>query len=307
MSERTNESKRAGEIMSQKSGKLIGKKKYTALKALGLDDLTEDSMYALELQFPNLTVTNALEMIKAYEDNLSYSSVLNNKSVQDYYKEINKPEIPQEKKEMTKEWLWNRFVKAYYKTTGNKFIENKYTVENIKPLILYFIGDFEGFSKCANISTLSKPSFKKGLLIIGGYGNGKTSIMDSLEIALRGTNVSFKGYTAHEIVAMYDAIKDTYDKDSFNKITEQGTRCFDDVLTEKIASNYGKVDIFQLIFEKRYNNNARTYITINFDDDFPNDVDKALDQLGLRYGGRVYDRIFAMWNIIIFKGDSFRK
>lgn len=304
---RSRETKRAGQIMGEQSGKLIGKRKYEALKALELNDPTEDSIIALELQFPNLTVADALKMISDYEKHISFNSIENNKSVQDYFKEINTPKEMPQPKEMTKEWLWKQFVFFFYRITGKKFIQNDETLENIKPLIYYFIGDFDEFKKCKNVSPLSEPSLSKGLLIIGDYGSGKTSVMQALEKSLQKTNVSFKRYTAHQIVDLYDAMKDEYDRENFENKTQAGTRHFDDLLTEKVASNYGKVDIFQLILEKRYDNNARTYITMNFDDEFPKDIEKGLDQLARRYGNRVYDRIFAMFNIVVFKGKSFRK
>ena len=65
--------------------------------------------------------------------------------------------------------------------------------------------------------------------------------------------------------------------------------------------------MFKELLEVRYENNAKTFITCNFDPNNLKDIQKALDQFLLRYGGRVYDRLFEMFNIIEFKGNSLRK
>jgi DNA replication protein DnaC len=54
----------------------------------------------------------------------------------------------------------------------------------------------------------------------------------------------------------------------FESIMFNGVRYFDDLKTERIASNYGKVNIFKDILEERYNRNAKTHITCNFKDGF---------------------------------------
>ena len=113
---------------------------------------------------------------------------------------------------------------------------------------------------------------------------------------------------------MFEKSSSEIQRDEFEKIMWRGSRYFDDLKTERIASNFGKVNIFKEILEERYNrmntNSTsinKTFITCNFKEGFENDIEAAIDEFGEKYGGRVYDRIFEMFNILEFKGLSFRK
>jgi DNA replication protein DnaC len=59
--------------------------------------------------------------------------------------------------------------------------------------------------------------------------------------------------------------------------------------------------------ETREKNLVKTYLTANFKEGFPDNVSAAIDEFEDKYGSRVYDRIFKMFNIVIFNGKSFRK
>ena len=132
--------------------------------------------------------------------------------------------------------------------------------------------------------------------------------MRALERSFIGTSVAFKGYTTNELVGMYEGCETPFAKKDFNeRIMHTGTRYFDDVLTERQANNYGKANLMKDILEERYNRKLRTYISCNYDENHVGDIEKGLEQFGDRYGGRVYDRLFDMFNIIEFKGGSRRK
>lgn len=292
--------------MAQQVGKIIGRRKYEALKVLDLENLTDDTLEAFNLQFKNLTVGEALKLIKDYESDKS-NYIPNKKEIQEYWKRVYSEPEKKELPYMTKEWLWKMFTHNFLRNEKTEFSQDKNSLENIKPLVYYFIGDEDEFKKCANVSGISEPSLKKGLLIIGGYGNGKTSIMRAFEKSLLKTNIRFKGYTANEAVNMFEACTTPEEKDDFYRNMKRGTLYFDDVLTEREASNYGKSDLFKEILEERYNRRKRTYITCNYKDGTNNDLKQGIEQFGQRYGSRVYDRIFDMFNIIEFKGKSFRK
>ncbi|WNH10010.1 hypothetical protein [Thalassobellus suaedae] len=288
-------------------GKLIGKRKYEALKALDLENITDETLLAFNLQFKNITVGEALKMIKDYEEKYTYLSGDVAKKVGEYFEKINKPQSEKKSKELDKELLWELFTKNYFINEGVRYSKELQSIENIKPLIYYFIGDLENFKNCNNVSELSEPSLNKGLLIIGGYGNGKTSVMKAFESSFKKSNIVFRSYTTNDLVMMYEAIDNQFDKDLYNNNLRSGTIYFDDVLSERDASNFGKVNIMKEIFEERYNRSLRTYITCNYKDDTNDDLEVGLAQFGERYGSRVYDRLFSMFNIIEFKGKSFRK
>jgi len=226
----------------------------------------------------------------------------------DYQKEYAKKlrTIPSEENFVVKyEILLEKFLKRFEEIEGVKFNEDY--LDNIKVVLYYFAKD-EAFFECKNLSTLSKPSFKKGLLIVGSYGNGKTSTMKVLRALFEHTPISFKAFTANRIVTRFEETNDNRERHGFMTTTKTGRAYFDDVKTEKEASNYGKHNLMKDIIEERYNQKLKTYITCNYvdEDDAENLVD-ALQEFHVKYGPRVYDRIFQMFNIIEFKGKSLRK
>jgi len=213
--------------------------------------------------------------------------------------------------------LWNVFKTHFQIVNQKEFEKNEFTIKNLEPLIYYFAKD-ERFFECENLSKLSTPSFDKGILIIGTFGNGKTAVMRTFEKIFSTTKgVSFKGYSANEVVTMFEKCVDAETKADFNRKMNLGDRYFDDIKTERQASNYGKVNLFKDILENRYNNRIqttngetkinRTFGTCNYKEGFEGNTEVALEEFGEMYGGRVYDRFFEMFNIVEFKGKSFRK
>lgn len=271
----------------------VGFNKYKFLKSLNYEDLTDDEKKQIEsYEEKNEPNEEQLAFKKRYIERLTV-------------------EPEQIEFEVKKGWLWKRFLENYKELKGVDFTQNDDTLNNIKTIMFYFLKDDQFFS-CENLSNLSQPNFKKGLLIIGGYGNGKTSTMQAIEktfIGIKG--YAFKSYNANEVVKMFESITienftiDLSRKDFDIKMLK-GDRLFDDVKTEKDASNFGKFNLFKDILETRCDNGFKTYVTCNYDPNYPNDLEKALDEFGNRYGERVYDRLFEMFNIIEFKGKSFR-
>jgi DNA replication protein DnaC len=283
--------------------KIIGKHKYTALKSWNLENLPNDFDYDLFNKQFNIPVSTGLKLIKAYEEK---NIIPQAKKYQQYFQNL-KNQPAAKPKQLTKQILWSKFRESFYKNEGVNFEKNKNTLENIKPLFYFFLGDLDSFKRCKNVNHISEPNLNKGLLIIGNYGNGKSATFKALETALRSTNIQFKGYTANEVVNIFEACEKPTDKDEFYRTMNYGTRYFDDVKTERTANNYGKAELIKDILEARYINKARTYITCNFKDGADGDVELALLEFRDKYGNRVYDRLFEMFNVIIFKGDSFRK
>jgi DNA replication protein DnaC len=202
--------------------------------------------------------------------------------------------------------MWKMFLQTFREKYGYDFIRNEETLKNIKILFFYFLQD-EEFFKCENLrSDITKPSFKKGLLIIGGYGLGKTDYFSVFEEIFKyNPDLRFKCYAAKNLVLDYEHCTTAYKKDDFFKDVSRPKMFIDDIASERLASNYGKVDIVQDVLSNRYDKKSLTYASCNYSDS-DQCAKKTLESIGLRYGPRIYDRFFEMFNIIEFKGSSLR-
>lgn len=284
------------------SDNIIGRRKYQALKGYDLLNMSQEELSQFNTIF-NITVGEAIKQIEAYE-------ALNKVDIDPKYLEkVRNPKKDRELVMIDKEFVWERFKKHYFESEGVRYdTKSADSIQNLKALVSYFVGDIETFRKCPNVNLLSIPDLKKGLLIMGNYGNGKTSVMRALEKSFIGTNIAFKGYSANELVLMYEGCETPFAKADFTKrIMHSGTRYFDDVLTERQANNYGKANLLKDVIEERYSRRLRTYISCNYPDHAIGNIEKGLEQFGEKYGSRVYDRLFDMFNIVEFTGKSYRK
>ena len=137
---------------------------------------------------------------------------------------------------------------------------------------------------------------------------GKTIIMRVLEKCFAHIiSNRFKVYSANEIVNLFEGCQSQNDKKYFFERMKSGVILIDDLFTERVASNFGKVDILKEIIEERYSRGSKTYVTCNYADGCEGDVEGTLKVFAERYGNRVYDRFFEMFNIIEFKGESLRR
>jgi DNA replication protein DnaC len=282
---------------------IIGMNKYADLKSRKPEDLTPEEKKQIEL-FEAKRNEATPEQLQANHD---------------YFERILK-DTELKPTKINARTLWDLFKANFQIVNSRPFIKiENVTIANLEPLIYYFTKD-ERFFKCANLSNVSEPSFDKGLLIIGNFGNGKTATMKTFEAIFKNIDgFAFKGYSANEVVTMFEACSSDIDREEFNKKMYRGTRYFDDLKTERIASNYGKVNLFKEVLEERYSRfyptktskekkrKLKTYITANYKDGFPDNMQMALEEFSEKYGERVFDRVFEMFNVIEFKGKSFRK
>lgn len=272
----------------------FGFNRYNFLKSLSPDDLTEQEV----------------EQMKHFEE-VHFQSDEQKENQAKHWQKVRESVVEVEKR-FTKKELWNLFLKTFKEIHGKDFVYNDEILENIKPIMYYFLKD-ENFFFCENLSNLSQPSFDKGILLIGNFGNGKTAVIATFEKIFKGhKSTSFKGYSTNEVVNLFEKInpasqEQLITRSEFDKMMNTGKRYFDDIKTERHASNFGKMNLMKDILEVREKNNLLTHGSCNFKDGFDNDIPSALDEFEEKYGSRLYDRIFKMFNIIEFKGKSFRR
>lgn len=214
---------------------------------------------------------------------------------------------------ITKKMLWNQFLPFYHYTSKRQFSQTPASLSNIGAIINYFAKD-EDFYNSSNLikkvgNSELKPNFNKGLLIIGNYGNGKTTVIRALSMMFEHFQMPmrFRSVNAHDIVTNYETLNSPGDKDLFFERYKCAGLHIDDVKKEEKASNYGKVDIIRSILEKRYDSGSKTFLTCNYrEGDASENVADGLMEFGEKYGEHIYDRLFEMFNIIQFTGSSFR-
>jgi hypothetical protein len=277
------------------------------------------------------------KVIKAYEEKL--------KAYQEYWAEVdrlNPPSLPPESVKLKKlvemdiKSLYGLFCNSFFEVTGHMFNPeaNDGEAKKLVYTLLYYLCRSENFLKSPLLNReVSEPDIKKSLLVIGGYGCGKTSVFKSLhklffeaerskEIMVKDVEGDFvhlhryrRGFayhTANGAVEQFEACDSPERKERFWKITSGGLAYFDDVMTERQASNYGKVELFKDIFEKRYEASKFTMASCNYPEIMSDNgvrlgsVKETVIAIGNRYGPRVHDRMWS-FNIIELKGKSMRK
>ena len=151
---------------------------------------------------------------------------------------------------------------------------------------------------------LNRADVTKNLLIIGGYGNGKTTALRIMSMIASKTKKPIKYLQTKEVVDKYDGITGPSQKVGFWNEMKAHDRIFDDLMSERQASNYGKVELFTDILEARDNvRKCRTVICCN--PPAGANYKETLFAIGERYGGRVYDRLH-IYNHIFVKAKSLR-
>ena len=195
---------------------------------------------------------------------------------------------------------------AQYRTEqkGTPFVVDKDNKDLVKLLCYYFTNDsrFEAMNKEDELS------LKKGLLLCGNVGVGKSFLMEAFRankrrcfqiIKCREVADSYAGHGA-EVLRMYsDKIYVPTHPSTFYQ-RDIGL-CFDDLGTEDSKKYYGdEVNVMADILLNRYDNNLEyhyTHITTNL----------TMDEIENKYGTRVRSRMRQMFNLIVLGGEDRRK
>ncbi|AQX87155.1 hypothetical protein I6H88_10085 [Elizabethkingia bruuniana] len=198
----------------------------------------------------------------------------------------------------------------------------------VATLISYFTGKQSFFRSPLIYKENGKSiiSHSKGLLVMGGYGNGKTSVFKAFHdmfnecllepIGVKDMNENVQllrqykmhfGFTSTtQVNRDYETKSTPAEKEFYWNRQLNYIKYFDDLLAEDKAK-YGHNDLMQSILEERYVLKKKTYTTVNYVDNSENKIANTLNALGDRYGDRIYDRIFQMFNILILEGGSLRR
>ncbi|MEQ3690490.1 MAG: hypothetical protein ABNG98_03130 [Flavobacterium sp.] len=203
--------------------------------------------------------------------------------------------------------FFSLFQSKFKEIEREKFI----CTEESKALVYTLIYFFQKKENFKNSSLLfehshSSTNLNKGLVIVGGFGCGKTSILRVFQQIINENNhVNLKFTTTVDAVSKFESIQDENMHD-FKECLYKGHLIIDDLLAEKQAPRFGKSELFEeVLFQRLENKKMNNIITMNYDSEHPNDMEYAINKLS-RYGGRVFDRILGNFNFIELHGKSFR-
>lgn len=190
--------------------------------------------------------------------------------------------------------------KIYFKSMNRDFEIDNSNKGFLNLFCKYFSND-DKFEKEFN------GELRKGILIHGNCGTGKSSVFDILEIISKKYNVKtlrFLNTQSQNIVTEFNL-----NGDEIVEKLRLGRIHFDDLGNERIANSWGvKENLFKRIIEMRYDefkkNGTKTYVTTNL----------TIEELAKLYNGglgkdrnRIEDRLFEMFNIVELTGASRRK
>lgn len=261
-----------------KIGKIIKRKEYDFLQ-----------------KFPKTWTEKEKQKIAEYETAQKNQKISLPK---DYFK---KPEIkPIE--QLNFAWLAKAFEMQFQFNEGKELRVNESNSEVLRLITQYFAKnkEFENF-KDKKVA-LNRMDLRKGLLIIGGVGCGKTSMMRTFQSIgqriMQKRNDSFMYFqmiSCNSLVREFEGLEQR-EKEWFFERNLKGVKYFDDFGTEGDASNFGKVNLMKNILEERYLKGKKCHLSTNL----------MLEEIEEKYGFRVYDRIKEMFNVIVMSGESFR-
>ena len=198
---------------------------------------------------------------------------------------------------LTKEQMCLKFINTYRELFGKDFILDQWSIPIINLLCKYFTNDPEfeadGFS------------LQKGILLHGGVGSGKTSILtcfannqrqsfrivDCLSISQQFTQ---SGYDA--LNALQEGERNRFPRENWGQA--RFFYCFDDLGVEQERKHFGNEtnvmsELIQMIYDRKVMT-TNTHFTTNLN----------AEQIREVYGHRVASRLREMVNIIIMPEDS---
>ncbi|MDF4221076.1 hypothetical protein PXC01_05715 [Maribacter sp. M208] len=193
----------------------------------------------------------------------------------------------------------NQFKTLLWKV-GNEYFKNlnrSFDVDDKNKHFLDLIAKY--FSGDPAFETETSGELRKGLMIFGPCGTGKSSVFDIIRKICIDYNLMqywFSNVSVHDVVTEFnkhgESIVDKYSK---------GVVHFDDLGTEKMVQLWGvKENLFTRLLQIRYNNfklkGTKTYVTTNH----------SIKDLEKIYGKQVYDRLYEMFNFIELGGVSRR-
>jgi DNA replication protein DnaC len=196
------------------------------------------------------------------------------------------------------------FKKIFFKAAQEYYANSDFDFE-VDSSNKNFLGHFcKYWNQDKAFEILEHISLRKGLLVFGSYGTGKTSsfqIIQTIAERYQVRELWFPSISTQEVVAKFNTERN---KEDVIQYYSKGIFLFDDLGAEMVGNNiyqYGKEEVFVRILLNRYRNfesrGTKTHITTNL----------SLSQIENRYGKQLSDRFVQMFNLLKLDGASRRK
>lgn len=199
---------------------------------------------------------------------------------------------------MSPKQIKDQFLENYLQKFQKEFIIDEFTKPIIEMLCLYFAGH----SRAEELGL----DLKKGILLHGDVGTGKSSILscftknqrqsfkmiDCLWVAAEYSKLGYEGLLPYT----QDGIENRFPREFWGQ--ERYTWCFDDLGVELEKKHFGNeanvmAEVIQMLYD-RQGMRGNIHFTTNL----------SAEQIRTIYGSRVASRLREMVNIIIFPDEA---
>lgn len=180
------------------------------------------------------------------------------------------------------------YFNIFYST--KKLVKNDKADEIVDLVLRYFAKD-ESFLKSDKIQ--NKPSFDKGLFLVGNVGTGKTFVFEFikyLESKQYNHLVDPPPLTVVHASSLVNDVNEIYT----HRLTKQNNVMIDDIGKE--PKEYGEYTSIKQVISARYDKALLTHLTSNLN----------LEELTGMYGLHILDRIKQMCNVVVIDMPSLR-
>ncbi|HLV63632.1 hypothetical protein [Galbibacter sp.] len=198
-----------------------------------------------------------------------------------------------------KQLFWKE-GKRYYAREKRRFVVDENNKLFLDLICRYFSSDLS-FEKMTN------GELRKGLLVYGNCGTGKSSMFDIVQRVSLKYNIKhlyFTNISVHDIVSQFNKESKQNKLVGGESVIEKYSRGpvhFDDLGTEKLVQSWGiKENLFDRLLQIRYNEfkakGTKTFVTTNL----------SIRELQDNYSEQVNDRLYQMFNFLELNGNSRR-
>lgn len=252
--------------------------------------------------------------IELTEDELNEAILLAKQKKERLLEQQRLEEIAAENRKLLTSNRWSfEQTSGFMKYRAAKLFEGKFIWDEkntpVYNLLCYYFSDDEQFESIGVAMGLKEPSLKKGIVLAGNFGVGKTWL---LKLFGKNQRQTYYMRSAKQIANDFQALGEE-NTEQYLKLFENPVNdaeamfqrysglCIDDMGAEDVKNHYGnRKNVIGDLIEQRYFNNIMGVY-------FHASTNLTVQQLENFYGGRVISRLREKVNLIELDGTDRRK